>query len=653
MGSPETGDWPPPEDMATRPQRQKHLSLPVVRRPRKASPGDRDVQSSNQSEQSPNSSDKGGTGSQHSGDSRPARKRASKPKVRTGCISCKKRHVKCDEGKPSCAECERLGLMCEGYATPKIKKPAPRTERLLLPKPELIASTASSSQTTTAAAPQSVSSHATLSPMPSFGFELNDEDGWYFTLFRDQVAHELSPYYQSNFWTRTSLRDSMVNKCIHHSVLSIGAYARALMDLRNEYSWRGNVSRTWWPPSVLNRHHQAALVHHAKALSHLRSDIDMYGIDSRVAMAATLLFIVFENMQGNYHSSGNLIRSGIKVVTNLRRTYGESKSTLRRRQWHRQLTVPRNDEVEEMTDMFARHSITSAYIPFAHGKFAYHLLLTEDEDDGDVYSEDEDDDSGLVDPHPFAVLQTLEQARQIWDYLLPLLANFQSKAIWHNLNPDYDFDKAAALREQTTYLAQLHSFGVGLDSLILSPADSPGLELLKLHRIVAVVFVSCCLDPTEMLYDDFLPQFQDVVRRSRAFLDFKQLEMPTNVGFTNEVGVLLLLAFVCTKCRTARVRLEAVQLMKQLDWREGIWDSTSLANAVGGILKLEGQLVLADNQEEQSHSTDIPLIPPAEARYTWSNIFWDFEKQEINVEFIKVLPNCFNTFEKINHIINI
>ncbi|KAH7394190.1 hypothetical protein DE146DRAFT_757667 [Phaeosphaeria sp. MPI-PUGE-AT-0046c] len=34
-----------------------------------------------------------------------------------GCITCKKRHVKCDEGKPNCWRCRRLGVDCEGYKT--------------------------------------------------------------------------------------------------------------------------------------------------------------------------------------------------------------------------------------------------------------------------------------------------------------------------------------------------------------------------------------------------------------------------------------------------------------------------------------------------------------------------------------------------------
>ncbi|OGM43952.1 hypothetical protein ABOM_007991 [Aspergillus bombycis] len=34
-----------------------------------------------------------------------------------GCVTCKQRRVKCDEAKPECWHCQRLGLHCEGYET--------------------------------------------------------------------------------------------------------------------------------------------------------------------------------------------------------------------------------------------------------------------------------------------------------------------------------------------------------------------------------------------------------------------------------------------------------------------------------------------------------------------------------------------------------
>ncbi|TVY39622.1 Transcriptional regulatory protein [Lachnellula subtilissima] len=40
-------------------------------------------------------------------------------RVRTGCVTCRKRRIKCDEAKPFCARCRSATFFCEGYATPK------------------------------------------------------------------------------------------------------------------------------------------------------------------------------------------------------------------------------------------------------------------------------------------------------------------------------------------------------------------------------------------------------------------------------------------------------------------------------------------------------------------------------------------------------
>ncbi|RAL00009.1 uncharacterized protein BO80DRAFT_502910 [Aspergillus ibericus CBS 121593] len=44
--------------------------------------------------------------------------RKSTPKVRTGCITCKARRVKCDEAKPNCLRCTRAKRTCGGYPVP-------------------------------------------------------------------------------------------------------------------------------------------------------------------------------------------------------------------------------------------------------------------------------------------------------------------------------------------------------------------------------------------------------------------------------------------------------------------------------------------------------------------------------------------------------
>ncbi|KAK2594962.1 hypothetical protein QQS21_007320 [Conoideocrella luteorostrata] len=51
-------------------------------------------------------------------------------KVRTGCLTCKKRKVKCDETKPCCQRCVKTGRVCDGYAPPK-------TAELSCPRPDI------------------------------------------------------------------------------------------------------------------------------------------------------------------------------------------------------------------------------------------------------------------------------------------------------------------------------------------------------------------------------------------------------------------------------------------------------------------------------------------------------------------------------------
>ncbi|EXJ70541.1 uncharacterized protein A1O5_06611 [Cladophialophora psammophila CBS 110553] len=46
-------------------------------------------------------------------------RRAYHPKVVTGCLTCKRRHLKCDETKPNCLRCRRSSRQCDGYIVRK------------------------------------------------------------------------------------------------------------------------------------------------------------------------------------------------------------------------------------------------------------------------------------------------------------------------------------------------------------------------------------------------------------------------------------------------------------------------------------------------------------------------------------------------------
>lgn len=54
----------------------------------------------------------------------PQRRKVWHPKVKTGCITCKARRVKCSEERPYCHRCKKTGIKCEGYPqNPKSQPP--------------------------------------------------------------------------------------------------------------------------------------------------------------------------------------------------------------------------------------------------------------------------------------------------------------------------------------------------------------------------------------------------------------------------------------------------------------------------------------------------------------------------------------------------
>lgn len=49
----------------------------------------------------------------------PTKSNSANLRTRYGCITCKKRHIKCDETPDLCLKCKYAGIKCDGYAPPK------------------------------------------------------------------------------------------------------------------------------------------------------------------------------------------------------------------------------------------------------------------------------------------------------------------------------------------------------------------------------------------------------------------------------------------------------------------------------------------------------------------------------------------------------
>ena len=88
------------------------------------------------------------------------------PKTRTGCTTCKKRRVKCDERQPTCLRCENLDIKCDGYEVPKawVFEPRSLSPQLKEKVGKLDQEAGNAKPTPTPEHPQELLSKSTITP---------------------------------------------------------------------------------------------------------------------------------------------------------------------------------------------------------------------------------------------------------------------------------------------------------------------------------------------------------------------------------------------------------------------------------------------------------------------------------------------------------
>ncbi|KAH8729832.1 hypothetical protein BGZ61DRAFT_504582 [Ilyonectria robusta] len=114
--------------------------------------------------------------------------RKGSKKVRTGCITCKIRKVKCDEAKPHCLRCVRTGRKCDGYRESTRSTPEPLA----------------------------------LSPVPGLGFG-SDREAHAFDYYRARSAKILSGAIDAGFWGGLVLKLSATEPAVRHAILAVSS----------------------------------------------------------------------------------------------------------------------------------------------------------------------------------------------------------------------------------------------------------------------------------------------------------------------------------------------------------------------------------------------------------------------------------------------
>ncbi|KAJ4253847.1 hypothetical protein NW762_010242 [Fusarium torreyae] len=489
---------------------------------------------------------------------KPKLKRASVPKVRTGCITCtlrilsidtgfaakssraRIRHLKCDEGRPFCRRCLDDKVNCDGYAPPKPKMP--RKRRQAKQKPV-----------------QLVSVPAKMPPIIHEMPLLTDTEIHYFRHFIKFTTTQLSlSPSSSNFWLRYALPMAQVSDPIRYSMIAVGASHRLFMARSVGYSQQWELKRL-------------AIHQYNKAISSILPIMadEITPSTHNTILVCCLLFISFEGLTGRYDELFRHFRAGNQLLHNTS---------------CRTATPEENKVAGKIVEMFSQlGSGSSSFM---------------DEDDclsGVSRWYRENAASPVVSDLPF---DDLDQVSHELRHLAVRQHN-KDMTIEQEIDEEYDPFLQHDFRQ---WSIRFEAF-VKHKGTQLSTEATAQLGNLRLRQQWWQVGTDILASEGEAPPNpEIFTSFMDTVERVAA--PFIARNQPT---FSLDGDLVSSLFFLANVVQNENLKARALQILHNLDRREGIWDS----NDVVEVTELISKAKIVEEEAGEERDVGWELAAPA------------------------------------------
>ncbi|KIW09183.1 uncharacterized protein PV09_00114 [Verruconis gallopava] len=501
------------------------------------------------------------------------KKRASKPKVKTGCVTCKIRHVKCDETKPECVKCTSTGRKCDGYSEPKL--------------PKAKAKRVSSKDNTT----------LSRSTTPERQLQLhlgNARERRALEFFFHRTAPQLSGFFSRSFWNGCVLQISAYEPTIRYAMVAVSAM----------YEDEGMVGFS--PVAGTEGHAAFALESYNKAINSLVHVVKSNPESIRIPVMAAIIFVCLEFLRGHVDSALTHIESGVRML-----------KAWRENAFKDMISLPAESAFieEELVPMFGWLNLLSSLF----GRPSLDLYS---------FASSSTFKTGRFSPHEPA--KSIEQAKTMLLDLVNATVKFiQSVGDAKYMNGVTMEMYAEQIRLQTfmndwktnfEYL-QTHDPSTKDDQIKI------GCNLLQAISTTMDIWLSAALNPNETAWDDFKNEFEDIVRLS-GILVASSVRFPDELSkrFSFEMGIIPPLHFVAWKCRWPYIRRKALALLWTSPRRECLFESHRSFFCFQRVMEVEeeglnlppGVIPGPDQlppEEARIHQVDIAAAEPTSEGY--------------------------------------
>lgn len=449
-------------------------------------------------------------------------------------FSCSTRHIKCDEGKPSCKRCISAKRECHGTtensASPAWQKLADAPVMLLIQQPDPYV------------APPSVT--------------LSAEAREAMHLFHTNVLHQMANIFDTQFWTIQVPRATQAYPTIWHASLALTAMYRRCI---------GPESAVAGDETFRERLYKLSLKHYGAAMTHLvqiaQQDRLDHG-DKETLLLSTVLFTGICRLQEDLSEALAHIRNGLKMF----------------RLWHMWNANP-TAGILSVRSLVALFNQFQQFLGFERGTLDSESVIRENTPESAA--------------QPFL---SMTEAYLEFEHLqvggssdnLPMAKLASSGCL------DVGFARAAHLAALGVWESK---FSELQKTQQLDTIDMQLAMLLQLRLYCAKMKLAIESGKDLLCWDEFQPEFEEMIEIARALLTGMKGRassmLPPGASFTPSMSWPLY--FIAAGCRNFSIRRDAIALLKQCPRSEGTWDIALAVAIAEARMRLEEDAVLAQS----------------------------------------------------------
>lgn len=467
------------------------------------------------------------------------------------------RHIKCDEGKPTCdryvnmcglrlnllipgaeLRCKSAGRICGGYVSldrfpAKLRSLAPA---LAVKQPHSLGSSNSWKGTeNTHCLKLRDSQHSPLPPLVDTSqTNLTFQERWFLDFFRHATAQTNATYFNEAFWGMLVHQASEIQPAVRHAVIGIGSL-----------HWSGMMNTN---AAAACQIQSFSLRQCSKAHEHLQQNLAA-NISRRPRMETVLvscgIMLAFTFSQGDARAGGCHLRAGYKLLY----------------EWQK-VQMDKSPIGAVVLESF--YQVHLDWPPLVNTDadskdFSYPLQLATE------YQMD-------------VLIETPEEACGILLILGWLVLQMRPQPSTDTPADSAPFSVLQRLRHWKSLILQRgHN---------LSQARRDTIAILDIWSEVILIkdLTDSRLKEGETRYDDYLFYFQRIVQQSKKLLAQRSLRSSWAAS-----GIVAPLFFCAFKCRDWIIRREALDLLSKQSSEQGIWSISKTSLVLDRLIKIESE----------------------------------------------------------------